>query len=426
LGGGVHGAALTIGPAKGAAWIGRPLELNIPVLRDAQSEGVALCADAEVFYADSRLDPTQVQVLQEPTEQADTVRLRVRSSALVNEPIVSLTLRVGCEQKSQRRFVLLADLPLASDPAPERVPADMPVPLVTPPMSEAAPANTPAPMASAPPPERGIASVPATTPTTPREKVQAPRSVERKPAESAGTTRAAAPKVKPPPTAAADKPARGRGARLQLDPLEILVERVKTLEIATATPPADIVSKESELLLRMESDLKSLREQAARNEATLSTLQKRLEQAESDRVAAELFYGLLAVVVVCAAAVVALWHRRRAPPVAVAAAEQEEPAAEEPEPYEAQFLRKKVDLDKFEAQSLREPPDTHPFETHTVRMPARLETVVVPVPVPVPVPELDLDLALEPDASQKQVDVNLVDLDASAWPSLDMLSKLRK
>jgi uncharacterized protein (DUF2267 family) len=234
----------------------------------------------------------------------------------------------------------------------------------------------------------------------------------------------ATPKVKPPPIAATDKPSRGRGARLQLDPLEVLVERVKTLEAVTATPPADIVSKESELLLRMESDLKSLREQAVKNEATLATLQKRLEQAESDRVAAELFYGLLAVVVVCAVAVVALWHRRRAPPVAVAAAEQEEPVAKEPEPYEAQFLRKKVDLDKFEAQPMREPPDTHPFETHTMRMPARPESVLAPVPVPVA--ELDLDLELEPDASNKQVDVNLVDLDASAWPSLDMLSKLRK
>ncbi|MBI2751727.1 MAG: hypothetical protein HYX43_20935 [Burkholderiales bacterium] len=423
LGVALQGAALTIGPAKGAAWIGRPLELNVPVQRDAQTEGAALCAEAEVFFADSRLDPSQIQIQQEPTEQADTIRLRVRTSTFVNEPIVNLTLRVGCEQKSQRRFVLLADLPLASDPAPERAPADVPAPLVTAPLAEASTVSAPAAAASAPLPERGIASVPA-TPANVRAATPTPRSAERKPTRRAPATNAAAPKVQPPPAAATDKLSRGRGARLQLDPLEVLVERVKTLEAVTATPPADIVSKESELLLRMESDLKSLREQAIKNEATLATLQKRLEQAESDRVAAELFYGLLAVVVVCAVAVVALWHRRRAPPVAVAAAEQEEPVAKEPEPYEAQFLRKKVDLDKFEAQPMREPPNTHPFETHTVRMPARPESVLAPVPVPVA--ELDLDLELEPDASQKQVDVNLVDLDASAWPSLDMLSKLRK
>lgn len=383
----LQGAALTIGPAKGAAWIGRPLELNIPVQRDAPSEGAPLCADAEVFFADSRQDPAQIQVQQDPTEQAGTVRLRIRTSTVVNEPIVNLTLRVGCEQKSQRRFVLLADMPLASDPALERAPAEIAVPLVTPPLTEATSASAPAPTASAPPPERGIASVPATTPTTPRATSQTRRSVERKPAEGAGAPPVAAPKVKPPPTAAADKPSRGRGARLQLDPLEILVERVKTLEAVTATPPADIVSKESELLLRMESDLKSLREQAIKNEATLSTLQKRLEQAESDRFSAELFYGLLAVVVVCAAAVVALWQRRRVPAVA----EQEEPVADEPEPYEAQFLRKKLGAD--------------PFGTHTVQLHS---------PPP------------EPDAGHPSVDVNLVDLDASAWPSLDALASRRQ
>lgn len=187
----------------------------------------------------------------------------------------------------------------------------------------------------------------------------------------------AATKVKPPPTAAASKPARAQGgSRLQLDPLEILLDRVKTLEIATATPPVETVSKESELLLRMESDLKSLREQTAKNEATLAALQKRLEQAESDRVSAELFYGLLAVVVVCAAAVVALWQRRRAP-----ATVREAPMEDEPEPYEAQFLRKTLDAEKFE------PP--------TVRM---------PTPTPEPAP------------SAVPVDVNLLDLDEPPWP----------
>jgi uncharacterized protein (DUF2267 family) len=267
--------------------------------------------------------------------------------------------------------VLLADLPLASDPPPERIAADMPVPLVTPSLADASTASAPAPAASAPassPERNGVSLLPAASPSA---TTSAPRPALRQPAERAPAARTTVPKVKPPPTASANKPARSTGARLQLDPLEILVERVKTLEAATATPPAEVVSKESELLLRMESDLKSLREQTAKNEATLSALKKRLEQAESDRVSAELFYGLLAVVVVCAAAIVVLWQRRRAPAVV-----REEPAEEEPEPYEAQFLRKTLNAEKFEA-----PP------------------VYMPVPKP------------EPEPRVVPVDVNLVELD---------------
>ncbi len=374
----LHSAALTIGPAQGAAWIGRPLDLRIPVIVDTPSEATALCSHADVYYAETQQDPSRIQIQQEPTEQADTVRLRLRSGILVDEPVVTITLRVGCEDKSTRRFVLLADLPLVSDSPPERIAADLPVPLVTPPPTEASAASAPALVASAAAnnverrasilPDSGSAAT-ATASTS--------RPAVRQPAERAPATRMAATRVKPPAPAAAAKPARAQGgSRLQLDPLEILLDRVKTLEIATATPPVEAVSKESELLLRMESDLKSLREQTAKNDATLAALQKRLEQAESDRVSAELFYGLLAVVVVCAAAVVALWQRRRSP-VAV----REEPMEDEPEPYEAQFLRKTLDAEKFEAPTVR-----------------------TPMPTP------------EPEPSAEPVDVNLLDLDEPPWP----------
>lgn len=340
----LHATALTIGPAKGAAWIGRPLELSVPVVRDTLSDTATLCAHANIFYAETQQESERIQIVQESTEQADTVRLRLRSSTLVDEPVVTITLRVGCEDSYVRRFVLLADLPPTFDPTPDGDAAAAPVPL-SPPSPTGASTNPLAP----------ITSAPASTP-------------KRKVAARASAPRATTPKVTPATSALTDKPTRTRGARLQLDPLEVLVERVKSLEIATATPPVETVSKETELLLRMESDLQSLRQQTAKNEATLLALQKRLEQAESDRVSAELFYGLLAVVVVCASAIVALWHRRRIP-VAV----QEQPSPEEPEPYEAQFLRKTLDVEAFEPPPAQMPvptdaplPGTQPVDVNLV------------------------------------------------------------
>lgn len=383
----LHSAALTIGPAQGAAWIGRPLDLRIPVIIDMPSDAAALCVHADVYYADTQQDPSRIQIQQEPTDQPETLRLRLRSGTLIDEPVVTINLRVGCEDKSMRRFVLLADLPLASDPPPERTAADLPVPLVTPPPAEAPAANAPVPVASA-----ATNSVERRASVSPDGGSGAaasnPRPAVRQSTERAPAARMAAPKVKPPPTAAASKPARAQGgSRLQLDPLEILLDRVKTLEIATATPPVETVSKESELLLRMESDLKSLREQTAKNEATLAALQKRLEQAESDRVSAELFYGLLAVVVVCAAAVVALWQRRRAPVAA-----REEPMEDEPEPYEAQFLRKTLEAENFA------PP------------------IVVRQPPP---PTQAAGDSVVP------VDVNLLDLDEPPWPDTSVTALRR-
>lgn len=115
----------------------------------------------------------------------------------------------------------------------------------------------------------------------------------------------------------------------------MLVARVKTLESAAAAPPPQPAAKETELLLRMEDELQSMRQQTIKNEATLLAMRKRLEQAESERVSIEWLYGLLGLVVVCVATIVALWQRRSVP-----MKEPDAPTSEEPEPYEAQFLRK--------------------------------------------------------------------------------------
>jgi hypothetical protein len=116
----VQCASLTIGPAQGAAWIGRPLELSIPVVNDTLSDTAALCVHADVYYAETRQDASRVHVQQEPSDQADTVRLQLRSSTPINEPVVTVNLRVGCEDKSMRRFVLLADFPVIAEVPAER------------------------------------------------------------------------------------------------------------------------------------------------------------------------------------------------------------------------------------------------------------------------------------------------------------------
>ena len=149
-------AALNLGRARGAAWIGQPLELVVPVQTDPGQTETGLCAEAEVFHGDSRQDGSRVQVQVLGTDQPDTFNLKITSSALIDEPVVSVYVRAGCNQKSSRKFVLLADFPSDNTAAQSRVttPVAQLVPTVV-------PTEMPMPVSVAP-----AATVASSTPTT--------------------------------------------------------------------------------------------------------------------------------------------------------------------------------------------------------------------------------------------------------------------
>jgi hypothetical protein len=113
-------------------------------------------------------------------------------------------------------------------------------------------------------------------------------------------------KTPPEPKAASS----GR-ARLKLDPIENLAERIKTLEATTsAAAPLEEMVRDSQRIAQLQGDVKALLNQASKNEANLAAMRERLERAESDRVPAILLYALLALVAACVAAIVVLWNRR--------------------------------------------------------------------------------------------------------------------
>src|SRR4051812_43707014 len=85
-------AALSLGRARGAVLVGRPLELTIPATLDAADEEP--CASGDLFYGESRLSRAPV-VKWERSAGGQGV-LRVTSEIPVDEPMVTLYLRVGC------------------------------------------------------------------------------------------------------------------------------------------------------------------------------------------------------------------------------------------------------------------------------------------------------------------------------------------
>lgn len=308
-------AALSLGRARGAAWIGQPLELLIPVQSDPGQTDGTLCAEADVFHGDSRQDASRVQVQVMPGEQPDTLNLKVNSSALIDEPVVTIYLRAGCGQKSSRKYVLLADFPTESAAPLSRAtaPTAVPVPLVIP--VEATSAAASSPVATPTPPDASNA-----TPAKVVTKRAQPRAASSP--KVAKEVAKAAPKAAPRAAPKADKPAAaplasGAGKpRLRLDPLDTLSERVKTLETSTtASAVPDEVAREGQRMQALQNDLKTLLAQAAKNEASLQAMRERLEKAESERVPLGVVYGLGALVALCLGALAYLWSRRSRLPV---------------------------------------------------------------------------------------------------------------
>src|SRR4051794_22419715 len=90
----VAGQAVTVGRAQGAVLIGRPLEVTVPLLVEGAGEGAPECAAAEVFYGDGKVSPAHINAELQSAPGGPVVR--VRSSAAVNEPVVTVYLQLGC------------------------------------------------------------------------------------------------------------------------------------------------------------------------------------------------------------------------------------------------------------------------------------------------------------------------------------------
>ncbi len=358
-------SALTLGRPRGVIIIGQPLDVTIPLRVDSPEDSGAQCYEADVFHGDARIGGGRVTVGIEPGNSPQDFVLRVRSSAAVDEPVVTVYLRAGCLQRSTRRYVLLADV--ASEVvAPITLPS---TPRAASPAgqgSAAQPAISAAPSASGAPGAAGTGATGAAAPSTPgtsaRQRASRASSAaggaptraaaerQREPgpgakARTGGGTEAgtapaaAAPAAAPARAARAEsvvkRPASGAAARsrLKLDPLDLLVEVDPVLrsspEILTPitenpqaraeaaalwrainAQPQDIL-RDSQKLQGLEADVKALREMTARNQASLTDLSARLQKAQDERYANGLVYALAGLLLAALAAAGYLWWRAR-------------------------------------------------------------------------------------------------------------------
>ncbi len=328
-------AAMSLGRHRGAAVIGRPLDISVQAIFEAQDDPALLCLEADVFYADTKVDRSRVRVTAEKTSaNGQDAVIHVRTTTPVDEPVVTFYLRAGCLQKSEKRFVVLADLisEAASGPMPAAIPQFVPRQAVP---ATAASANADPSAAqqttaqAVPAPARRARNRNAPNPST--ETGTAATAVPSRPARPAPV--AAVPGEAVAPAISRSQRARDAGnsrtaakgsARLKLEPLDLTIERDPTLRASSemlSTPaaspqersaaaalwraitaqPQDIL-RDTEKLQGLEASVKALQAQSQKNQLAIETLNGQVKKAESERYANGLVYALAALLLAALAA----------------------------------------------------------------------------------------------------------------------------
>lgn len=316
--------AMSLGRHRGAVLIGRPMEISVQAVLDTQDDVASLCLDADVFYADNKIDKSRIRVTAEKAASgAQDAVIRIRSTVLVDEPMVTVYLRVGCQQKTERRYVTLADL--ASETTLDRgaSPASAyPQPsssLASPPQGSSAPVSLPSvarQTSNLPPTKPGKKARRSTSSNDPAAAPVGVVSADVVPVDDQNSKakKAAQKQERRSALMAANKAGAANRPRLKLEPLDVSIDRDPQLKSSLAllsapasstqersaaaalwraitAQPQDIL-KDAEKLQTLENSVRGLQVQSQKTQQSINELGAKLQKAESERYANPLVYAL--------------------------------------------------------------------------------------------------------------------------------------
>jgi pilus assembly protein FimV len=318
--------AVGFGRISNTTQLGQQLNFSAALRLEPDEALTRDCVSAEVQSGENKLASGQVRVSLEDIPGTNDRRVRVTTIPLIDEPVVTVTVTVGCNSSVSRKFVAFVDPPLINQA--QTAPAEPSQP--SSPFSPSAPAVAAAPRAVVQPPPRRV-----TNTIEGRNRVRPPRPAQ---VARAVAPRAAAPDsvtpqaAKPPrsgstsrqPTVARAAPP---GPRLQLESAPVVAPRAASSPAETAVAAAALAASEAASSARadeaagqlarerqriqlLEDGLAKLRIDSQATQASLAAMQLRLKQAESERYANPLVYALAWLSALLALAVAGLWWRQ--------------------------------------------------------------------------------------------------------------------
>ena len=306
-------SALTLGRARGAALLGQPFQITVPVQLAVDEDGSGLCFEADVFYGDVRQEATRVSVTPERNAAGQPTALRIQARMPVDEPVVSVYVRSTCGVSTSRRYVLLADLvsevslPLVAT-APVQATRQPAVALPGGTSANAAPATTGT--GTAAPAVAAASAKPVATPAVPAKK-SLPRT-ESSLGNKAPTSSRPRLKLAPLDLSQDWEPALKSSSELIAPPVEDVQKRLAAAALwKTLNLTPEEVLRDAARLQGLEQSVGKLGEQTAQNQRQMQALLARLEKSESEKYANPLIYALAAALLALAGGMFWFWRRLR-------------------------------------------------------------------------------------------------------------------
>lgn len=313
-------AAISMGRLRGASVLGQPLDLTVPLQMASGEDAVGLCVAAEVYFGDMQVDPAQVAASLGSFNGASAIRLSVRRP--VDEPVVTIYVKTGCQQQSMRKYVLLSEF---SSEIQHALPALEVVAETTKTVGRALDDFV----------DANATVVPPTRLASKREK---PRVLGKVLSHSETAVAPPRQSVLPPSKVHAPAPQKKRadtgGARLKLLPLDLTQGWEPTLRLTDAlTPPPDSVDErkraeaaelwrainaspeeilqEAGTRVALEAELRSLLAASRANQVAIAELNTQLTTAQENRLFNPIVFTLLALLLGCGVFLGVVYQRRR-------------------------------------------------------------------------------------------------------------------
>ncbi|WP_374565440.1 FimV family protein [Ideonella sp.] len=312
----IEAQAIGFGRLSTSAVLGQPLNLPVPLRLEPGERIEPECVSAEIVLGDNALSHDRFRVRLEPSGRStnDWVA-RITTLVPIDEPVLDITLTVGCDRRFSRRFVAFADPPAVSqaraapiEPESVAAPASGVVALVANEAGPAAEAPRRSTKAAATPPVRKPAR--SASQAHAKAEPKATRTGKRR------ATAAASPAPTRPSAVAANGGARLLleidGPRLKLDMEEpiFMPPAVAAGDGAASVPDGEAASMpEADRLRMLEKALADLQREGQASRETAAILKARLVEAENRGRAVPWLIGLVLLAMGIAAWLA--WRSRR-------------------------------------------------------------------------------------------------------------------
>lgn len=110
-----------LGRPVSRAVLGDTLSVSVPVRLETGEDLSPECIKAEVYFGDDKLPSaaiqTQLKTSPAPVGRTPDAVIQIRTTALINEPVVTVYVVAGCQTRLTRKLVTLVDPPDLNEPA---------------------------------------------------------------------------------------------------------------------------------------------------------------------------------------------------------------------------------------------------------------------------------------------------------------------